>query len=122
MASRSRRGGGGVGSSFSNLIWKSSVCPHFKPEIARLVGGIRPTDWRDFAVGVYYYYLLSSLLLPRDRGRKIACAGRETDNHARSAFICGQTTDGDGGCGGHARLTGRNRLETFADVLPAWTR
>jgi len=48
-------GVGKVGFSFSNLIWKSSVCRHFKSEIAPLEG-IRPTDWRDFAIGVYYYY------------------------------------------------------------------
>lgn len=78
---------GKVGSSFSNLIWKSLVCRHFKPEIAPLVG-IRPTDWRDFAIGVYYYYYYNySSSLPRDRRRKIACAGRETDNHAFGVYL-----------------------------------
>jgi len=66
VASQSRRGG--VGSSFSNLIWKSSVCPHFKPEIAQLVGGyarqIGATSQSEFIIIIiiiiyyhrYYYH------------------------------------------------------------------
>lgn len=86
-------------------------------KISKLKQRIGEISRSEFIINIFIIFIIT--VEQRTLANSSALAAKRSST--RSAFICGQTAEG-GYYGGHARLTGRNRLETFADVLPTWTR